>query len=218
MNFYEEYEAPEPERPEAHGMRRFFQIIGQNCDTILKLNLLFLLSCIPVITIPPALYALHRLSRRMVKNQVVRCWSQYWEIFRKEWKQAYLAFLLTALPLTAAGYGAWFYLRNTAANVLLYLPFVFCAIVFLTALLGSGYLYALLADERKLSKETVVLSLKLGLGKPLRSVLAAVSWYGLLAVSVLWFPVSGIYLLMLGFSIPSLLWQFFVRTVLAKFT
>lgn len=218
MFFREDFEVQEEEQPEVFGVARVFQLIGQNCDTILKLNLLFLLSCVPVITIPPALYALHRLSRRMVKNQVVRCWSQYWEVFRKEWKQAYLAFFLTALPLTAAGYGAWFYLRGAAANVLFYLPFAFCAIVFLTTLLGSGYLCGMLADERKLSKETVLLALKLGLGKPLRSALAAVSWYGSLAASVLWFPISGLYLVMLGFAVPSLLWQFFVRTVLAKFT
>ena len=121
------------------------------------------------------------------------------------------------IPLAGAGYGAGFYLRFASSNVVFYLPFMFCATIFLAALLAAGYLYGLLADGRPLGKETVLLAVKLGLGKPLRSILAAVSWYGTLAAGLLWFPLSGIYLLLIGFSIPCFLWQFFIRTVLEKF-
>ena len=141
----------------------------------------------------------------------------FWEGFRNEGKTAYGAFFLTAIPLAGAGYGAGFYLRFASSNVVFYLPFMFCATIFLAALLAAGYLYGLLADGRPLGKETVLLAVKLGLGKPLRSILAAVSWYGTLAAGLLWFPLSGIYLLLIGFSIPCLLWQFFIRTVLEKF-
>lgn len=214
MGYHEEYEE---ERPESKGIGRFFQIIGQDCDTLLKVNLLFLLTCVPIITIPPAFYSLHRISRRMVTDKVVRTWSQYWEVFRKEWKQAYAAFFISIFPLIVAGYGAWFYLSRTSGNVLFYAPFVFCAVVFLSLLLGSGYLYGLLADGRGLTKETVTLALRLGLAKPLRSVLAAVSWYGMLTVSVMWFPFSGAYMILIGFSLPCMLWQFFIRTTLRDF-
>ena len=104
-----------------------------------------------------------------------------------------------------------------AGNFLFCAPFALCAAAFLTLLLGSGYLYGLLADERGLSKETVSLALRLGLGKPLRSLLAAVSWYGMLGAGLLWFPYSGAYLFVIGFSLPCLLWQFFIRTTLEKF-
>lgn len=218
MFFQKDYNAPpEEDASEATGPRRFFQIISQEAAALLKLNLLFLLSCLPIVTIPPAFLALHQLSRRLVTGRGVRCWAQFWEVFRKEWKTAYGAFFLTAIPLAGAGYGAGFYLRFASSNVVFYLPFMFCATIFLAALLAAGYLYGLLADGRPLGKETVLLAVKLGLGKPLRSILAAVSWYGTLAAGLLWFPLSGIYLLLIGFSIPCLLWQFFIRTVLEKF-
>lgn len=216
MLFQEDFNTQEEELPEASGPRLFFRILGQETAALLLLNLLFLLSCLAVVTIPPALLALWQVTRRMLTGQTVHGWSQYWEAFRKGWKRAWGAFALTALPMATAGYGAWFYLRFAETNILCYLPFMFCAAVFLTALLASSYLWGLLADGRPLTRETLLLSLKLGLGKPLRPALAAVSWHGALAAGILWLPLSGVYLLLIGFSVPCLLSQFFIRTVVAR--
>ena len=155
--------------------------------------------------------------RRMPAERTVRCWSQFWDAFRHRWRTAWGAFLLTVLPLTAAGYGAWFYLHFARDNPVSYLPFAFCAVVFLTALLASSYLWGLLSEGRELTKETLLLSLQLGLGRPLRAVLAALCWYGSLFTAVMAFPLSGAYLLLIGFSVPCLLGNFFLRTVLKPY-
>ncbi len=216
MFFQEDYNAQEEAR-RASGPRLFFRIIGQEAAALLKLNLLFLLCCLPVVTIPPALLAMCQVVRRMLREQAVRCWSQYWQAFRAGWKRAYGAFALTALPVAAGSCGAWFYLRLAEAHPICYAPFMFCAVVLLGTLLASSYLRALLAEGRPLTKATVLLSVKLGLGKPLRAALAAAGWYGSLTAAVLWFPLSGIYLLLMGFSVPCLLALFLVRTVLEQF-
>ena len=218
MFFQEDYNAPpEEESPPAGGARLFFWLLGGEAAGLLKLNLLFLLACLPVVTIPPAYHALHRLARRLVQGRGVRCWPQFWETVRREWKTAWAAFLLTALPLAGAGYGMQFYLQFAGRNPVFYLPFTLCATIFLSALLASSYLWGLLADGRRLDRETVLLAVKLGLGKPLRAVLAAAGWYLSLTAAALWFPLSGIYLLLMGFSVPCLLWQFLIRTVLERF-
>ena len=131
-----------------------------------------------------ALLALFQVVRRMPAERTVRCWSQFWDAFRHRWRTAWGAFLLTVLPLTAAGYGAWFYLHFARNNPVSYLPFAFCAVVFLTALLASSYLWGLLSEGRELTKETLLLSLRLGLGRPLRAALAAAGWYLPLAAAV----------------------------------
>lgn len=218
MFFQENYNGPpEEEAPPASGVRLFLRITGQEAAALLKLNLIFLLACLPVVTIPPAYFALHRLSRLLVRERGFRCWSRFWAVFRKEWRTAWATFLLTGLPLTGAGYGAWFYLRFAAGSPFFYLPFMFCATVFLTVLLASSYLWGLLAEGKGLSRETVLLALKLGLGKPLRAILAAAGWYVPLTAAVLWLPLSGLYLLLMGFSVPCLLRQFLIRTVLDRF-
>lgn len=208
---------PDSDGPPKTGLRRFLEIVSQEAAALLKINLLFLLSCLPIVTIPPAVLALNRMIRPMAAGRPARSRPRYWEAFREGWKRSYAAFLLTVLPLAAAGCGARFYLGFASENPVFYLPFMLCSTVFLAALLASSYLYGLLSDGRALNRETLRLSLRLGLGRPLRAVLAAVGWYGPLAVSVLWFPLSGGYILLIGFTLPCLLAQFFLRTVLDQY-
>lgn len=217
MFFPDDFDTPEEPLPEAAGPRLFFRFLGQETVALLLLNVIFLLSCIPVLTIPPAVLALWRVVRRILTSRGVHAWQHYREAFCQTWKQGYAAFALTGLPMLLAGYGAWFYLRLAETNFLCYLPFLFCSTVFLTALLTSPYLYGLLAAGRPLNRETALLSLKLGLGKPLRAVLAAAGWHGALAAGILLLPLSGLWLIMAGISVPCLLAQFLIRTVLERF-
>ena len=216
---YNDLMPPEPEgdeaSPEKTGLSRFLEIMGNHCGALLKVNLLFLLGCIPVVTIPLSLFALNRAVRRMVLGQPVRCFRDCWETFRRDWRRGYLAFLLTALPLGCAGYGMWFYLDYAASSPLLFLPVLVCSTIFLVTLLSSGCLYGLL-DSGKSVKECVRLALLAGVAKPLRTVPAALCSYGLPAAAVLLFPLSGLYLLLIGFSLPCLLGNFYLRTVLQQ--
>ena len=217
MFFRKDYAAPgpgvSPDEPEKTGVARLVEIVSLECVTLVKLNLLFLASCIPLVTIPPALFAMNHVVRRMILDQPVICFYHYKTAFRKYWKRGYAAFLMTAVPLVLSGCGMWFYLSRAAALPALFLPFMLCSTVFLLTLLASTYFYGLLTTERSL-RECLRLSLLLGAAKPFRAVLAALSVYGSLLLAVLEFPLSGIYLLLIGFSAPCLLGSFFIRTVL----
>lgn len=204
------------EAPEKTGFARVLELVSGQCGALLKANLLFLLGCIPVVTIPLSLYAMNRVMLRVVRDQPVKCLREYWEAFRRDWKRGYLAFLLTAAPLGLAGCGMWFYLSRAALNLLFFLPFLVCSTVFLMTLLSSGYLYGLL-DSGKKGKEAVGLALVLGVARPLRSIPAALCCYGLPLLAVLLLPLSGLYLLLLGFSLPCLLGNFFLRTLLKPY-
>lgn len=205
--------SPQEEVQRSTGPRLFLELLGHESGALLKINLTFLLTCLPVVTIPPAIYALNGVMRGIVQDKPGRV-GVYLRSLRENFLRAWGAFLLSALPLFAAGYGVSFYLGFAAENWLAYLPFMLCSTIFLVTLLASTYLYGLLADGRRLGRDTVALALTLGVGKPLRAVLAAAAYYGPLLVSVLFFPLSGIYLLLIGFSLPCLLGNFFLRTVL----
>lgn len=202
--------------PEATGAKRFMQIIQEEFLSLIKLNLLFLVSCLPVLTIPPALFATHRVVRKLVLGEAVMCWRDYKSAFKAGWKRAYGAFFLTALPAALGGYGALFYLRHMNQSLLLILPFAFCTCVSLIITLSSTYLYGLLCDGMSL-KNAVPPALLLGVARPLRAILAALSWYGLPLLAILFFPLSGAYLMLIGFTFPFLLGSFYTRTVLKQF-
>ena len=220
MFFRRDYSAPgpgiAPDAPEKTGFARFFEIVQLECMSLLKLNLLFLLSCLPVVTLPPALFAMNQVVRRMVLDLPVDCFYHYRRAFRRYWRVSYPAFLAVALPLTAAGYGMLFYLRGAADNPLLLVPFAFCSTVFLAAALSSAYFYGALSLGRPL-REALRWGVLLGVGRPARGILAALCVYGLLAAAVLAFPLSAVYLLFIGFSLPCLLANFYVRSVLKQY-
>jgi len=207
------------ESPAAHekiGLSRFIEILAADSVNLFKLNLLFLVSCIPILTIPPAIFAMNCVVRRMILDEPVQCVSNYRIAFQTYWKRSYGAFFLTVFPLVCSSYGAWFYLSRALDQPLFYLPFAFCSTVFLAVLLSSTYFYALLAGGQSV-RESLRPAVFLGLGKPLRAVLAALAVYGSLVACVLAFPLSGAYLLMIGFSVPCLVGSFFVRVPLKRF-
>lgn len=219
MFFRKDYAAPgpgiSPGEPEKTGVARLAEILSLECVTLVKLNLLFLASCLPVVTIPAAVFAMNHVVRMMILDQPVTCLYHYKTAFRKHWKRGTAAFFITAVPLVLSFCGMWFYLSRAMAQPVLLLPFMLCSTVFLTALLASTYFYGLLTTERSV-RECLRLALVLGAARPFRAVLAALSVYGTLTAAVLEFPLSGIYLLLIGFSVPCLLGGFFVRTELKR--
>lgn len=218
MFFHREHRAPERDGapPEKTGPGRLFEILQAECGSLVKVNLLFLLSSLPLVTIPPALWAMNQVVRAMVQDQPVRAFADYRQAFCQRPGRSYAAFLLLAAPLVLGGYGAGFYLRYAGERPVLLLPFLFCSTVFLATLLASTYLYGILAAGATLP-EALRLALKLGVGRPLRALLAVLFGYGLTAAAVLALPLSLIYLLLIGFSLPCLLANFFVRTVLRRY-
>lgn len=219
MFFRKNYAEPgpgvDPGEPEKTGLARFAQILSIECVTLVKLNLLFLVSCVPLVTIPPAVFAMNDVTRMMVLDEPVTCFYCYRTAFKKYWKRGYAAFFVTAVPLVLSVSGMWFYLSRAMEQIVLFLPFMLCSTVFLLTLLASTYLYGLLTTERSF-RECLRLALILGGARPLRGILAALSVYGSLTAAVLEFPISFVYLLLIGFSVPCLLGGFFIRTVLKQ--
>lgn len=202
--------------PEKTGAARFWELIKDELPVVLIVNVLFLVTCIPVITIPPALFSLHMVVRKIVLGKSVACSRDYFGSFRRNWKRAYGAFCLTAVPMGIAGYGAVFYLRRAAELPVLLAPFTLCITVFLVTTLGSTYLYGLMCEGRSL-RDAAKTAMLLGVARPLRAVLAALCYYGTTTLAVLYFPISGMYLLLIGFSLPCFLGNFYIRTVLKRY-
>ncbi|MCI8809496.1 MAG: YesL family protein [Oscillibacter sp.] len=217
MFFRKDYATPgpgiDPDAPEKTGFARFIEIIQLECVTLVKLNLLFVASCLLVVTIPPAIFAMNHIARKMVRDEPVTLFYDYRTAFRTFWKNSYAAFALTGLPLICAGVGAFFYLNRAGTNPMFLMPFVLCSTVFLAALLAAPYVYGLLDAGVEL-RRTVRLAMVLSFGRPLRAIAAAVTGLGFVLVAVLEIPISLLFLLLIGFSVPCLLANFYIRKLL----
>lgn len=70
------------------------QFLFKVSDLII-LNLIFLLSCIPVITIGPALCALYYVNLKIARGEDPYIWTNYWKAFRQNFKQGTIVWLIS---------------------------------------------------------------------------------------------------------------------------
>lgn len=80
------------------------------------LNLCFVISCIPVITVGAAVTALYSVNLKMVKNEESYVFSSYWRAFRSNFRQSTVCwvFAVGAGGIIAADF---FVLRDLAAGL-----------------------------------------------------------------------------------------------------
>ncbi len=129
---------------------------------LLKLNILTLLCCLPVVTAGAALSAMHTLLLALSRNEESYVWGPFWEAFRKNFKQAtpvWLFFLLTG----GVVFGG-IYLAHAALTVF---PIVFRIVQYAAAVLVVViflYAFPLVSRYENTFGKTLTNSLVLAVG------------------------------------------------------
>ncbi len=107
------------------------QFISKIFDLVC-LNLLFILFCIPVITIGASLSALYYVSLKLLRGEDPYIWRNFFKAFRQNFKQGTLIWIL--LLLASALLGMDFYIINSQDTVLFaiirVLLWLICGILF----------------------------------------------------------------------------------------
>lgn len=68
------------------------------CDLIL-VNVLWMICCLPVVTMGASTAALHSVVRKMAACEYYTVWRGFWHGFRENWKQGTTVFLILGLVL-----------------------------------------------------------------------------------------------------------------------
>lgn len=115
------------------GWKNLFTTLWREIFTLIRANLCFLLFCIPIITIPPALCALHGVCVDAIRGRKCRVAQCFLNAVRRQFFQSWVvAGALGALEF-AAVFGAWFYFTRAQGNwavVLLGLLMTAIAVIF----------------------------------------------------------------------------------------
>ena len=83
---------------------KFSQIMGRVFD-LMMLNIIFLIMCIPIVTIGANFTAMYYVTLKMIKNEETYIFRTYWKSFRENFKQA-TAIWLILLAVLIASYSA----------------------------------------------------------------------------------------------------------------
>lgn len=196
-----------------------FRFLTKAADLII-LNILFLVCCIPVVTIGAAATALYSVTLKMVKDEHSRIAAGFFLSFHQNFRQSTLCWLgcLVLIALVAADMAVLKSLEpSVATTVLSTLLLMVCAVAFA----WGQYLFAFLARFKTSLKEAVKNSLLLMIAYLPKSVMMVIMWTAAAAASFsgnLVLSIAMVFWPMMGFAVLTLGCSYFLRKIFDSIT
>ena len=192
---------------------KFMEIIGRITDLIL-LNLLFLITCLPIFTIGAAITALYDVCFRLMREADSGIMKSYFKAFKNNFKQSTLIWLLLALILCPALF--YFYVLFSLDSLLRYLGFFFVILALLSAMTAS-YVFPWISQFENATAQALKNALILSLSRLPRTfavlainLIPAIVWFVnaelFIQVSFLW---VALYFAAAAYMNTGLLWHVF---------
>ena len=194
--------------PKKKGIVRFLETLWREFYALLKLHLLFLLSCIPVVTIPAAITAMSRITITMVQDRTSFLWADYWQAFKRDFGKSLPGGLALLGMLAVFGISTWFYYQLMLQNRFFVILAGASACLLLSTLMMSLYFFPMLASVELSLGQLLKNSCILTFVNMKRSLPALVLWLLLLGLGVGMLPYSAPYALLIMWSLTSLVTSF----------
>lgn len=122
-----------------------FRIV-ERLTNLVVLNLLYLLFCIPIVTIGPATVALRYVTLKYAENEEERVWAPFIHSFKQNLKQGIaLGVIATVLGVFLALDLYWIYTMTVAGEVFNMFILVVVAIACILYLMMTAYIYPMMA-------------------------------------------------------------------------
>ena len=203
IDFFKEGKGVSPSEPEKSRFVKFFLIYGMRFWKLISLNLLYLVFCIPIITIGPATVAMANVLRRYSEEKLTYVWSDFFETFRSCFRSALLYSVIYVIPMAVAGYAVYFYFLQAQQTAWAYVLFGAMLLVSICLFISSLYAVILIGSVTLTLRQTVKNSLILSIVAVKQNLLALFCWLlGAICILLL-FPASLLLVLLL---LPVTMW------------
>ena len=201
--------------PPQKGVKRFFFLLVTHFWRLVTLNLLFLLFCIPVITIPAALCGMNRVLITLVRDGNCFLWSEFIKEFKANLVKS-LPFGILFVFLLLDSY--YFFSRQTlAADDGMKILTVTAGFVFLSiAVLFSSYVFVLLPSLALANKDIAKNAFILMVTEWKVSLLILGSTGLLTFITAALFPYTAFLILLILFSLAQFIVCFAVNEPLQR--
>ena len=95
----------------------FFDIFFRKFWDLITLNLLFILACIPVITIGPAIAGLTKVLRNYAREEHAFIWSDFWEAFKTNFFKGLVLGIIDIVFAFLFIFNVYFYIKFANSGV-----------------------------------------------------------------------------------------------------
>lgn len=192
--------------PKKTGIPLFIETLRREFTTLLKLNLIFLVSCLPIITIGPAIGGMTYVTLKMVRDKPVDIYYDFKQGFKKNWKQSFGLGIIGGLITITLICAFLFYLQLEGSA---YYCMMFI-IALITVIIGIAWIYVYplaIGIDLKLNqiiKDSFILSI----GHIKHSIIVFFTCSLIMGITVMFLPMSVPILLVFSFSFCSFISSF----------
>jgi len=99
LDYNKEGPGVDKDAPPKEGLELFFDLFAREFTSLIKLNIIFILSCIPIITIGPAIGAMTTVTIKMVQDQPSDPFYDFREGFKKNWKSSFISGIIAVITM-----------------------------------------------------------------------------------------------------------------------
>ncbi len=172
---------------------------------LMVVNCLWILCCLPVITIGPATCGMYAVTLKLARDEPQNPAKDFFQSLKHNFKAGIVLELAAALPLVVAAGDIWFALQQTGFMKSLY--FALAAIAVMLCLCLVSYAFALQAMFENTLKHQILNALKLALVAPGKTILIwvilLIPVIAALTMQPAVLQVIGFLYLVMGFSGPA---------------
>jgi uncharacterized membrane protein YesL len=186
--------------PQKKRFFHFFELYFRKFWKLIALNLMYLLFCIPIVTIGPATSAMVFILKNFTMERPVFLWSDFVDAFKKNWKQSVVLEIIAAFAIVLSYVSGNFYYARIEENKMYYVPLIIILSVSFVVFLAIAYMHIMIPvldmKFKPMFKNAIALAI-LGIKTNLITTVFVVALYFLM---FFFFPYTLIVMLLLFFS------------------
>lgn len=186
----------------------FFDLYGRKFGKLIQLNVLFLICCLPIITIGPAVAAMTKITRYYVEGKPVFLFSDFFAAFKENFAQGLMMSIISGVGIVSLYFAFVYYFQKCLLNLWFFIPLALIAIIAVIFVFASFYAYLLICSVSlnlfAILKNSVMLAF-LGLKSNIFTLLFA---GGLIAISATFLPITIPLLVLITFSNSAIIISF----------
>lgn len=203
--------------PRKTGLALFLAILAREWWELLKLNIVFVLMALAVVTLPAAQAAATRVAVDIVEDRNSYLGRDFMETFRTAFWRASLGGWLILAGQAIALYAVWIYLQALTSSPVFAVPVVVSLAGFVMLTLTSIHFYPLLVQTdlplRLVLKNALFLAV-LNVGPGLLALLVCLALWG---VHIAAYPISLFMPAMMNFSVGTLVATFAAQGAIRRY-
>lgn len=167
--------------PPKGSLKLFFEILGVRIWKLFTLNLIYVLACIPVITIGPATAGMTKVLKNYAIDKNAYVWLDFKETFRKNFFRAFIWGIVDIVAYAGVVTGLVIYpmmIKDQSLNIpepLLYVMYVLTMSVGVTFTIMNYYVYMMMVSTDLSMKNIIKNSLALAFLAPKKNLIALAS-------------------------------------------